>query len=85
MYLKDWSESPRTLGEELFWTAVESGLAEHREVVWKGAQKEPFITLEKEGWKKRESVLRSEKGTITVHFWICEFWECIKFLKIKTT
>jgi hypothetical protein len=70
--LKQWSEEPRTLFEEIAWSSVENSSDPdgERDITWKGATKEPFLTLEANGWEKREYVLRGTSGIIvTVHFW----------------
>jgi len=65
-----WSQSPRNLIEEMVWNSVANG-AETRPIDWKGATKEPFLTLEAEGATKREHVTRlASGGKVTVHVWI---------------
>jgi hypothetical protein len=82
--LKSWSETPRTLVESLVWQAVLDG-AETRPVNWKGATKEPFLTLEAQGGTKREHVTRlGSGGNVTVHVWISTDGTR-SHLKIKTT
>ena len=87
--LKGWSESPRTLAESLAWSAVETGETTTgegfvvREFKWKGATREPFLTLERMGWVKMEAVTRLTAGNVTVHFW--EAPEGVRGqLKVKT-
>jgi hypothetical protein len=65
-----WSQSPRNLIEEMVWNSVATG-AETRPIDWKGATKEPFLTLEANGATKREHVTRlGSGGNVTVHVWI---------------
>ena len=81
---KEWSQSPRNLIEQMVWTSVANG-AETRPVDWKGATKEPFLTLEAEGATKREHVTRlASGGKVTVHVWI-NLEGVRNHLKIKTT
>ncbi len=83
--LKTWSEEPRTLTEEMAMGAVADGSAESREVTWKGATKEPFLSMEASGSVKRESVTRlASGGNVTIHFW--EATDGTRsHLKVKTT
>lgn len=82
--LKNWSESPRTLPEEMAWTAVSDGAAEGRGIDWNGATKEPFLSLEAEGWLKLEHVTRLTDTKITIHFWQSPTGDR-RHLKVKTT
>jgi len=82
--LKEWADSPRTLAESLAWAAVESGADGARDFAWKGATKEPFLTLEAQGAIKRESVTRLTDGNVTIHFWQATDGTR-SHLKVKTT
>lgn len=81
--LKEWSESPRTLIESLAWQAVEDGQP-GRSINWKGATKEPFLSMEGRGAVKLELVARGEGCNVTVHFWQEKSGER-SHLKVKTT
>lgn len=65
---KSWSEAPRCLAEAIAWRTVEGG-AEGRSIDWKGATREPFLSLERAGWVKLEYVQRGALARVTVHFW----------------
>ena len=83
--LKSWSDSPRTLVESLAWQAVESGSATGRTFEWKGATKEPFLSLEASGAVKLEYVTRLDSGAnVTIHFWQTPTGGR-SHLKVKTT
>jgi len=73
--LKEWSETPRTLAEEMAWDAVMVGRAPGRSIKWKGPTKEPWLSLAVPGplgpgGVKLESVIRLEDDhKVTTHFW----------------
>ena len=52
-------EEPMDLRESLFYRSVASGEAKGKEIEGFEAKKEPFLSLEKEGWRKHIVVLRS--------------------------
>lgn len=84
LILKEWSETPRTLVEELTMGVVERGEVEGRLVNWKGPTKEPFLTLHQLGGVKLEFVTRLVGGNVTVHFWQLPDGSR-SHLKVKTT
>ncbi len=83
--LKEWSNTPRTLAESLAWAAVETSEAVGEAFEWKGATKEPFLTLEAAGGVKLQTVTRLSSGLkVTIHFW--QSTKGLRsHLKVKTT
>lgn len=67
--LKEWSETPRTLAEEMALEAVRTGSVDGDAITWKGATREPFLSLEAQGAVKLQTVVRLSDGNVTVHFW----------------
>ena len=82
--IRDWHEEPMTLAEQIARYAALRG-AETRPVKWKGATKEPFLTLTAQGYTKRENITRLANGdTITIHLWVGPEGQTLH-PKIKTT
>jgi len=82
--LTSWSETPRTLCEEMALEAVLCGATEGESIEWNGATREPFLTLQAEGAVKLQAVIRLSGGCVTVHFW--ESTGGVRsHLKVKTT
>ena len=70
-------EAPKTFQEQMAWQEVLSGKAlDLEKPVSKNfrAKKEPFLTLEAEGWKKMHYSKHFADGTcVVIHFWLCPF------------
>ena len=71
MNLSEWSDTPRTIAERLAVEAVMSGDVWTEPITWNGAKREPFLSLQAEGWTKRQAVMRLSSGAVvTVHVWV---------------
>jgi hypothetical protein len=83
--LKSWSEAPRTLAEEMAFEAVRTWKASGKPIDWNGPTKEPFLSLQAEGWVKEQFVLRLSDGNVTVHFWQAMHSDSRLHIKVMTS
>jgi hypothetical protein len=60
-FSSEYREKPFDLPEKMFLRSVKAGEGKGDVVKWKGPTKQPFLDLQKAGWRKHEQVLRVGK------------------------